>query len=104
MTVFGARAHRWRGLAGPVLAMIILGAASPSGAAPANGNDSGFRENQPSQSLVRHREAAAGLADQNGGKQDRELGTIGKHLLDETPKAPAGSTIPTGGGTTPRSP
>ena len=71
------------------------------GEAPSDGNVSGGREHQPSQATVATRESRAGIGTPDPTRQDRDLDAIGKQLLDQTPKSPAGSTLQTGGGTTP---
>ena len=68
---------------------------------PSNANVSGGREHQPGQAEVQARENTAGISARSASQQDRDLDAIGKQLLDETPKSPAGTTLQTGGGTTP---
>ena len=88
----------------PAVAAAQNAAAGPGQAAaegpPGNGT-SGGREHQPSANAVGTRESNAGISPREASQQDHDLDAIGKQLLDQTPKSPAGSTVPTGGGTTP---
>lgn len=88
-------------LASLLLIAPVAAIAQPAAAGPSSPNPPTSAAHAVTRTGGGSRGTTVAPSDPRAAAQDRELDQIGKQLLNETPRAPAGTTEGTGGGTRP---